>query len=69
MSDFIKIYVWPDNHWCYSFEIEETLAFHGKSDDYKTIFVPNDTYENIDAFVMGLGGGNHKICGSSQNKL
>ena len=54
-DDRIKIYVWPDDDWCYPDQLQE---YQWKSDDYAVVFVdPEADSEEIEAHVHAV---NHR---------
>lgn len=43
--DIEDIIIWPDNSWCYRYELSEFSS--GKSDDYSVIYFGTDTYNQF----------------------
>lgn len=47
-----KIYIWPDDFWCYEEDYEDT---NWRSDDFRVVEISNDwNYDQIEEFVYKL---------------
>lgn len=44
-TDSEDVMLWPDDSWCFRYELEEFLK--GKSDDYETLYIGTLTYQSF----------------------